>query len=98
MLIALASALLLEAGARVYFSVRVGPDVLLYGTRWHRDAIKARYMRGQNVFEHDNDQPGYSKYFPKQARRDVGPDGVPFEVTINAHGFRGRDYTPDKPP
>ncbi|NND45664.1 MAG: hypothetical protein HKN58_10095, partial [Xanthomonadales bacterium] len=39
-----------------------------------------------------------SKYFPKQARRDVGPDGVPFEVTINAHGFRGRDYTPDKPP
>ena len=43
------SVLLLELGVRVYFSVRLGPDVLLWGTHWHRTQQQERYMRGQNV-------------------------------------------------
>lgn len=91
------SALLLELGVRVYFSIRVGPDVMLWGTTWHRDRVKQRFMRGQNVFEHDNTQPGYSKYFPEQERTDIDQSGFPFAVTINRQGFRGKDYTLEKP-
>ena len=91
------SYLLLELGVRVYFSIRVGPDVLLWGTPWHRERVQQQFMRGQNVFEHDNTQDGYSKYFPEQKRTDVDQDGVPFAVTINRQGFRGANYTFEKP-
>ena len=92
------SFLLLELGARVYFSAQLGPDVLLWGTKWHRTQQQQRYMRGQNVFEHDNTQIGYSKYHPNQKRTDVAPNGVAFNVTINNKGFRGADHTIEKPP
>jgi len=91
------SLLLLELGVRVYFSVRVGPDVLLWGTQWQRDNWQQRFMRGQNVFEHENTQAGYSKYHPRQKRTDVDLAGVPFAVTINQHGFRGADHMLEKP-
>ena len=55
------SAVVVELGVRVYFSARVGPDVMLWGTSWHRDRARQRFMRGQNVFESGNAQPGYSK-------------------------------------
>ena len=97
LIICLSCALLLEVGIRVYFSFRVGPDVLLYGTHWHRVATQARFMRGQNVFEHENKKAGYSKYFPYQARRDVDFTGEAFDVFINGHGFRGPDYTIERP-
>ena len=91
------SVLLVELGVRVYFSIRVGPDVMLWGTSWHRDRARQRFMRGQNVFEHDNARPGYSKYFPGQERIDVDRTGTPFAVAINRQGFRGRDYSLPKP-
>lgn len=90
--------LLVELGVRVYFSVRVGPDVMLWGTSWHRDRARQRFLRGQNVFEHDNAQTGYSKYFPGQERIDVDRTGTPFAVAINRQGFRGKDYSLQKPP
>jgi len=91
------SFLLLELAVRAYFAIRVGSDVLLWGTQWHREAVQQRYMRGQNVFEHENYQAGYSKYFPNQNRTDVDSNGVPFSVTINGKGFRGTDYEIEKP-
>jgi hypothetical protein len=93
-----ASLLLVELGVRVYFSVRVGPDVMLWGTSWHRDRARQQFMRGQNVFEHENVQSGYSKYFPGQERVDVDHTGTPFAVEINLQGFRGKDYEFHKPP
>lgn len=90
--------LLLELSVRFYFATQVGPDVLLWGTHWHRNQQQQRYMRGQNVFEHDNTQNGYSKYYPNQTRTDVAPNGVAFDVSINSRGFRGADYSLDKPP
>jgi hypothetical protein len=92
------SVLFVELGVRFYFSVRVGPDVMLWGTSWHRDRARQRFMRGQNVFEHDNARPGYSKYFPGQKRIDVDRTGAPFAVAINRQGFRGKDYPLQKPP
>ena len=89
--------LLLEAGLRIYFSVRVGPDVLLWGSQWNRSQSQQRFMRGQNVFEHDNLKDGYSKYYPNQKRRDVDVAGLPFDVTINDQGFRGADYQNKQP-
>jgi len=88
---------LLEAGLRAYFAIRVGPDVLLWGSQWHRSQSQQRFMRGQNVFEHDNLKSGYSKYFPYQQRSDVDSSGKPFDVTINNQGFRGADYAFEKP-
>ena len=81
----------------MYFSIRVSPDVLLWGTQWHHLQLRQQYMRGQNVFEHDNVQSGYSKYYPGQKRTDVDRAGVPFDLRINQRGFRGADYTLEKP-
>ena len=94
----IASFVLLEAAVRIYFSVRVAPDVLLWGTQWHRQRWQQKYMRGQNVFEHTNAKTGYSKYFPYQRRTDVDLSGVPFTATINKYGYRGHDYEIEKPP
>ncbi len=91
------SFLLLELGVRAWFSFRVGPDVLLWGTQWHRDRWQQKFMRGQNVFEHNNAQTGYSKYFPNQKRSDVDSSGATFAVTINSRGFRGIDHSIEKP-
>ena len=92
------SFLLLELVIRIYFSIRVDSDVFLWGTQWHRDRWQQSYLRGQNVFEHENTQSGYSKYFPYQKRSDVDSSGKPFEVTINGKGFRGADYAIPKSP
>lgn len=91
------SALLVELGVRAYFSLRVGADVMVWGTRWHRETARERFLRGQNVFEHDNQRVGYSKYFPNQHRVDVDSSGTPFDVAINRQGFRGKDYPLEKP-
>lgn len=90
------SFLLLELVIRIYFSIRVDSDVFFWGTQWHRDRWQQSYLRGQNVFEHENIQSGYSKYFPYQKRSDVDSNGNSFEVTINGKGFRGVDYTTQK--
>lgn len=92
------SALLLELGTRIYFSIRVGPEVMLWGTQWYRDAVRSRHLRGQDVFEHDNSAGEYSKYHPHQVRTDVDMAGMPFRVSINSRGFRGDEFRNDKEP
>jgi lysophospholipase L1-like esterase len=49
--------------------------------------------------QHDNQQAGYTKYFPNQSRIDHDKDtGEVFEVTINGRGFRGEDFSDAKAP
>ncbi|RIL03469.1 MAG: hypothetical protein DCC71_15105 [Proteobacteria bacterium] len=82
----------LELTVRIAFAAKIGPRVLLYGIVSDRDE--------QGVQSHENVVAGrYSKYFPHQKRRDADVDtGESFEVTINAHGFRGEDWSVAKPP
>ena len=50
------------------------------------------------VYTHDNIQGGYLKFFPyeKKFHKDVDTGEV-FPVTINSRGFRGKEFTAQKP-
>lgn len=41
-------------------------------------------------------QGGYAKYFPNESKIDFDERGERFDVTINAQGFRGRDFGPKR--
>jgi lysophospholipase L1-like esterase len=85
------SFVLLEAGLRIYFAFKIGPD-MLFGRTSARN-------RTFTALDHDKKCAGYSKYYPHQTRNDFDPDtGKPFAVTINSAGFRGRDFNAHKPP
>ena len=88
---------LVEGVVRAYFAFRVDAGVLLWGTSWYREHVRAEWLRGQNVFEHQNTQAGYAKYFPNQTLSDIDINGEPFAVRINRHGFRGPDFSVQKP-
>ena len=54
--------------------------------------------RLNTVYTHKNKQGGYLKFFPNEAKfhKDIDTGEV-FPVTVNSHGFRGKEYTVDKP-
>jgi lysophospholipase L1-like esterase len=62
-----------------------------------------RELRGPGDARHDIRQhavvaQGYSKYRPHEKRFTYdGDTGELYSVSINARGFRGRDFSPDKP-
>ena len=100
---------LLEAGARVYFAATIGPRLLMYGTRWYRSGLDM--LRDEHgVQTHLNDVGGYreydpyavggySKFFPNEIRFTPSPDRRgSYPVHINKEGFRGADFTVEKPP
>jgi lysophospholipase L1-like esterase len=96
-----------EALVRAYFSTQVGPSVLLYGTPWSRhqerfDPVGAASKRmedeGTSVAFHRNVTASYSKYYPNELLFDRDEFGEHFNVAINSHGFRGRDFQPSKRP
>lgn len=105
--------LLVELGLRAYFATKIGPSVLLYGTPWQRNWIEAPPVpdkdplagspqRHGNVVGDDRaytpGATGYSKYFPHEKKWTQHPDGTgAIPVTINAEGFRGDDFTIEKP-
>src|SRR5262245_42636771 len=70
----------LDLALRIFFSFKVGPSVLLYGTPWTRPEIKKKLdpkgadhdfaEKAQTVSWHKNVQPSYTKYFPNQGRVD----------------------------
>ncbi len=101
---------LTELGFRVYFATLVGPRVLLYGTPAYRnrvaiddrinDELKVIKDRAsyRTVRGHELRQAGYSKYFPNEVKVDVDPEtDIRFKVPINSRGFRGQDFSVDKP-
>lgn len=94
-LLSLVTGLLTEVGARVIFAARTGPRTLFYGTRFHRPEI--RKPLADTVMLHKNQVAGYTKYFPNEEKLDYDPDTrEQFRVTINNHGFRGRDFQVEK--
>ena len=106
--------LLVELGLRAYFATKVGPSVLLYGTPWQRnwietppvpdkDPLAGSPQRHGNVVGDDRAYTpgvtGYSKYFPHEKKWTQRPDGTgAIPVTINSQGFRGEEFTVEKPP
>jgi lysophospholipase L1-like esterase len=104
--------LVLEVAARAYFATQVGPRVLLYGTRWQRNTVTpveagkdpfawSAQSHLNNVGDYRAYTPGasgYSKYFPYEQKLTGNPDGGQFSVRINNQGFRGEDFTVEKPP
>ena len=96
-IISVVTALMIEVGARVVFAVKVGPKALLYGTSYQRS--KEVKQENHTVQQHESELGGYSKYFPNEEKIDHSPlTGETFPVTINSHGFRGREFTKAKQP
>jgi hypothetical protein len=94
----------LELSLRGFFAIIVGPDVLLYGTRFCCGSQKSFDQKGAarkeeeelTVSVHENIKGNYSKYFPNQIRTDIDEHGEIFSVTINSRGFRGKDFSDQK--
>ena len=81
-----------ELGARGLTALRVGPHALLYGF-----APDTRARR--TLALHDDMRDGYSKYPPNAVLKDFDPGtGAAYDVHVNAHGFRGPDFTEEKAP
>jgi lysophospholipase L1-like esterase len=95
-----------EALVRVYFSTQVGPSVLLFGTPWSRHqerfdpkGVEMKKAEDEStVAFHRNVTASYSKYYPNELLFDRDEFGTRFNVTINSHGFRGRDFQSAKRP
>lgn len=94
---------------RVIYSFKIGPSIMLYGTRFSQEFVteeqkESREERREwvqnhhNVMFHDNIQEGYTKYFPNQHRVTHDVDGNPFRVNINNRGFRGEEISENKLP
>jgi hypothetical protein len=51
-----------------------------------------------SVSKHNNEKRGYFKFFPNETKyiKDID-SGKIFPVTINSHGFRGKEFTISKP-
>lgn len=105
---ALFTLLLLEAVVRGYFATQVGPRLWLYGTRWKvvaadlsKDRSVSTHLRTVGGYrEYDPTLHGsYAKYFPNEVRFTPSPDRREYyEARINNQGFRGADFTTEKPP
>lgn len=89
---------MVEVGVRIFFTVKVGPSVLLYGLRSNRQEID-RQKTNTSVWHPDDKIGRYTKFRPNQVRYDKDPDTEePFTVTINSRGFRGREFSDQKKP
>lgn len=109
-LLALLQLVALETAVRAAVACKVGPGALVYGTPLARKTLQPKRLadrpwheqvseidRSQQRVEHDDDS-GYLKYHPHQQKDGYDEHGVRYAVGINAHGFRGREFSPEKPP
>lgn len=94
----------IELGLRIFFAVKVSPNVLLFGTPWFNTKWQQKFDdRGYslrraknekaNVMWHDNYLNNYSKYYPREERTDHDENGKKFVIKMNNLGFRGPDFT-----
>ena len=98
---------LLEVGLRLYFTTRVGTNILFYGTPAYRNELNVRFERGRESWKkknyknrtvefHDAQFDKYFKFFPNEVKVDTNPDtGEVFETKINSRGFRGPEFETD---
>ena len=99
---------LMEVAVRGYFATKVGPRLLLYGTRWRSNTEEAMHntpSAGVHMNEfggysaYDAASTGYSKYFPNEVKYTESPDRKgTYRVRINNQGFRGADFATEKAP
>ena len=93
---------------RVFLTIKIGPDVLWYGTEYCCGTQGTFDPKGKlqgslfgdfhTVSKHENKKKNYGKYFPHQERVDHDENGEIFSVTINGHGFRGSEFSVEKTP
>lgn len=110
------SACVIEAGVRTILAMRVGPNILLYGTAKYRNRLSVpaagalsiagdvnAHRKGEHEAVGNTDLAvrtaggGYQKFYPSQPKVDFDEHGNRFTVSINAHGFRGADWSVQKP-
>ena len=86
--------LTLELGLRTLFAYHEGFSIVLYGTRFHRKQMNEDAHVGTM-----NHHEAYWKYYPHQQRftRDK-ETGKRIPVMINSNGFRGKEFSVQKPP
>lgn len=69
-------------------------------TQFERERVRwnASEAKMDSVSQHDNERLGYFKYFPNETKqyRDVDTGEI-VSVRINRHGFRGEDFSIEKP-
>jgi lysophospholipase L1-like esterase len=95
-----------EVMVRAYFATQIGPRVLLYGTMFSKDQERfdpkgAAWRKAEEestVSFHHNATLNYTKYYPNQRLFDRDEFDKRFDVTINSHGFRGKDFEQKKRP
>lgn len=92
-----------EGGARVVFALLAGPRVLLYGTGAFRNEARALPSAVMQAVGYTPPSPEdtlgtYTKFRPRERKTDRDADGHAFHPAINALGFRGRDWSREKPP
>lgn len=85
-----------EISLRIFFALRIGPDVLLYGFN-HKPGL-TKYDKENNVAIHTNKGELYTKYLPRQVRIDEDSSGKTYQVVMNNYGFRGKDFVPGDHP
>jgi len=99
-------AVALEALVRVYYSVKVGAEVLLYGivdsphdVLFDPKGVMLRWdEKYANTAIHNNVFENYSKYYPNQKRIHPDEFGKTIDATINSSGFRGKNFERKKKP
>jgi len=95
---------LFEVVARVATAITLGPNVLLYGTNWargtseHQTWDQAAEIQDVAVVEHGAGAASYTKYTPSWTKKMPLVGGEEGTARINNHGFRGDDFTLEKPP
>ena len=86
--------LVLEIFCRVWFAYQVGPSVLVRGLGARVDSR----FEEESVENHFNVVGEFDKYHPHQSRYGRDPKSKErFKVRINNWGYRGADFTAQKP-
>lgn len=92
-----------EVALRLFMTYKIGPEYLLYGTKWSRSGFEGTtewtqlIEKKQSVAGHQDIVLRYLKYFPNQERLDRHPiTREAYPVKINSKGFRGKDFKEEK--
>jgi hypothetical protein len=104
--VSLLCAVATELLVRVYFSLKLGWVVLLYGivesphdVMFDPKGVVLRWdEKYANTAIHDNVFENYSKYYPNQSRIHLDESGKQIAATINSSGFRGGNFEKKKEP
>jgi hypothetical protein len=91
----------IELVLRAFFSIQIGPRVLLYGTPFSRHQVtfdpkgveQRKTLDQGTVIAHQNRGDGYTKYFPNQVLTDRDEFGNRFNTKVNELGFRGKPFS-----